>query len=224
MPTTIEEHIQRPSAPSHAEASGRGSQVPPAIFDALTPAARAIAVQFDRLLSPAPVDLGRISDEIRSHPGLESLVMGILASLSLSPEDSVRSVEEATIVLGTDRLRVLVSIWLLVREKDVRAGLDPQVISESAASLGLETERPIETLCLGALKHWFGLDLLSPGAGIAGRFNVDAQLPKDRLAPLASLLMGDFISLIPFLDPTLVGTVRRQDQVGRKSLPAKESA
>jgi|HubBroStandDraft_6_1064221.scaffolds.fasta_scaffold05152_10 hypothetical protein len=222
MPTTIEEHIQQPPVPSHAEAAGYGSQASPAIFDALTPAAREIALQFDCLLSSAPVDLGRISDEIRSNPGLESFVMGILALLSLSPDDSVRSVEEATIVLGTDRLRVLVNIWLLVREKGARAGLDPPIVPNNAASLGLGTQRSTETLSLGALKQWFGLDLLCPGAGIASRFNADAQLPKNRLADLASLLMSDFISLIPFLDPALMGTVRRQDLVGRKSLPAKE--
>src|SRR6202050_5021717 len=112
MPFTFKTRLHETSF--HAKANVHrlphiGPQAPPSILDGLTPSARATALQFERLLGTAPADLGRISDEIRSHPSLETLVTSFLGSVALSAEERVGSIEEATIVPGTDRLRVLVS-------------------------------------------------------------------------------------------------------------------
>jgi hypothetical protein len=47
------------------------------------------------LLIAAPIDLSGISDEIRLHPDLESLVLRLGVSLVLSPDEPLSTVEEA---------------------------------------------------------------------------------------------------------------------------------
>jgi HDOD domain len=192
-----------------------GPQAPPSILDGLTPSGRATALQFERLLGTAPADLGRISDEIRSHPSLETLVTSFLGSVALSAEERVQSIEEATIVLGTDRLRVLVSIWLLAQEKGTAAGIvaPPQgampLGSANGSCARQEAIWTPETIYVASLMHWLGLDMVPSDAAAGSGSGIDPGLQIERVAGLADLLIGDFVSLIPFLNPGLLGGVRR---------------
>jgi HDOD domain len=207
------------------------SQAPPSMMDGLTPAARATALQFERLLCSAPADLGRISDEIRSHPSLETLVTSFLGSVALSAEERVGSIEEATIVLGTERLRVLVSIWLLAQEKGTAAGIGaPQGVmlpceGVNVSYAGRETLWTPETIYVASLMEWLGLDArpCDEGAGENGS-RLDPGLQIGRVAGLADLLMGDFVSLIPFLSPGLLGGVRRPGPANGKKGAGKQRA
>lgn len=117
MPFTFEDRRDHKFPQERANTSQQGGHLPLAILDALSTAARATALRFDNLLGSAPADLAKISDAIRSYPDLENLIIRTVALLPVSPSDSVWSIEEATIVLGTDRLRVLVGIWLLTQER-----------------------------------------------------------------------------------------------------------
>jgi hypothetical protein len=233
MPFTLKNRLHEASL--HAKARvyhfpQMGPQAPPSILDSLTPAARATALHFERLLGSAPADLGRISDEIRSHPSLESLVTSFLGSLALSAEESVGSIEEATIVLGTDRLRVLVSIWLLAQEKGMADGIvAPQgTVPPSGDARGScaspETIWTPETIYVASLMHWLGLDRLPDAATARNGACLDPRLQIERVAGLADLLIGDFVSLIPFLNPELPGGVRRPTPANGKKAPAKQRA
>jgi len=71
---------------------------------------------FEGLLSGDSVDLSRISNEIRSRPALEALTMRLVVALGLSAEESLRTVEEAVVMLGVTHLRAIVYVWFLVQQ------------------------------------------------------------------------------------------------------------
>ena len=63
------------------------------------------------LLEADPLDLTHVGDAIRAHPDLESLILKVCDSLALTLGFPVCGAEEAAIVLGRDRLRILVRAW-----------------------------------------------------------------------------------------------------------------
>lgn len=75
------------------------------------PETREAAQLLTKLLTCAPVDLSGISDEIRRHPDLESLILRPGALLAPSPDEPLSTIEEAVVVLGTSRLRALIDQW-----------------------------------------------------------------------------------------------------------------
>jgi hypothetical protein len=230
MPFTFEDQLHKTPLHAKEKTADRSPQVPPAILDALAPAARATALQFESLLGSAPADLSRISDEIRSHPRLEKMVMSLLASLMLCPEDSAGSVEEATIVLGTDRLRVLVCIWLLTQEKGNAAGIiaKQEIAPASADANSKSADHEIiwtpEMLYLASLVHWLGLDSPPSALARAGGPCTDSQIQRGQLEGIADLLIRDFMSLIPFLNPALLGSVRKLTLDNGAKVQANEPA
>lgn len=72
---------------------------------------RAAVSKLTTLLEADPVALADIGEAIRAHADLESLVMRLCGSLALTCGIPVSSVEEAAIVLGKDRLNILVRAW-----------------------------------------------------------------------------------------------------------------
>ncbi|MGH9572296.1 MAG: HDOD domain-containing protein [Candidatus Acidiferrales bacterium] len=75
------------------------------------PGTREAAHRLTKLLASAPVDLSGVSNEIRRHPDLESLILQPAVSLVPAPDEPLSTVEEAVVVLGTSRLRTLIDLW-----------------------------------------------------------------------------------------------------------------
>jgi HDOD domain len=162
------------------------------------------------LLDAAPVDLAHISDEIRSHPELEALALRMTASRFLLPENSDPEIEDAVVVLGTDRLRVLVYIWSTrIRNQ----GTANPTASGRRISIGgslnptgafIATESCVETLYLECFLQWLGLD--SPAELTSRRLPPwrASGAGKSAFAGLRNTLMRDFIALIPLLNPSLM--------------------
>lgn len=96
------------------------------------PETREAAHRLAKLLASAPVDLSGVSDEIRRYPDLESLILRPTASLavsSLAPslvsslvpstDEPLSTIEEAIVVLGTNRLRTLIDLWSSTNPIDI---------------------------------------------------------------------------------------------------------
>lgn len=88
-----------------------GNRLTPERSGGCTPGARHLARRLAGLLSATPVDLRCLGEQNRSAPGLEALVMKLSISWARAAGNRAATVEEAAIVLGTDRLRVLVDLW-----------------------------------------------------------------------------------------------------------------
>jgi hypothetical protein len=196
MPFTFEDRFDEPFQQGKTKGARLGPQIPAETLEALAPGARATALQFEVLLGTAPADLTRISDEIRSHPGLETLITRILALIMFSPTDSVGTVEEAAVVLGTDRLRVLVNIWLLIEEKRTanwpiaRSGIDPRSAEANIMSTSPESTWTPEMLCLASLVHLSESYPAPPAPNSAPGPSLDSRWQRERFERLVELLNG----------------------------------
>ncbi len=158
------------------------------------------------LLGAVPIDLARISEHIRSHPKIADLIIRLAGSLLLSADSGI-TIEEAAVMLGTDRLHVLASMWSIIEKYDEggRAEKSPDVAAESAENPRAfwihGTNWTAQSLYLATFLRGLGLD--SPGS----------ELPRDRMesagpawqtedfADLRNLLMRDFLALLPTLNP-----------------------
>jgi hypothetical protein len=58
------------------------------------------------LLDAVPIDLARISEHIRSHAAIAELMVRLARSLLLSADSRI-TIEDAAVMLGTDRLRIV---------------------------------------------------------------------------------------------------------------------
>jgi hypothetical protein len=67
--------------------------------------------RLETLLTADVVELKRVCDEIHSVPPLANLIVKLGGSLGSYPSASPATVEEAIVLLGTSRLRVLVDAW-----------------------------------------------------------------------------------------------------------------
>jgi HD-like signal output (HDOD) protein len=157
----------------------------------------------NRILDAEPVDLARVSEEIRTDPAFESLVLRLAASLVLSPEVASPRLEEAAVVLGTDRLKILGYMWSVLGGLHDKVSSGEQAVSESPAKW------TPEALYIASFLRCLGLD--SPDAADSSPLPV---LHSVEIPDLKKMLMRDFLALIPVLDPSLL--IPRQTAV-RKS-------
>jgi len=172
-----------------------------------------------RLLAADAVDLREVGDAIRVHPELESLVLQLCDFLVLSPGVPVSSVEEAAIVLGKDRLRIVVHAWSLNRctgdacsapqsgiaelaAEHQENGAAPAPMTDNVLTPFLSAEFSEEILKLANLFHWVWRDALSvaSGAGENHAAGVDNELKQAAL--LTNLLVRDLLSLVSTLKLT----------------------
>lgn len=180
-----------PSPPGEGGADGRESALGNQVL------------RFEKLLSGEPVDLARISSEIRAHPEMEALATRLLVSLALSPPGSALRIEEAAVSLGTDRLRVLVYMWSLLQRKPPTASFWAAPSADSRGSKkqgGAPRNATPESLYLSSFVHWLGLDLKSQGPGVHRDPRLSHGLYAERIAGLTETLAHDFLSLLPFLE------------------------
>lgn len=145
------------------------------------------------LLDAEPVDLSRIVPSVRPHSDLESLVLRMAISLDLSPVDSCRTLEDALVALGADRLRILVYTWSLLKYKS--AETDPPSVPAGWSP---------EALYLASFLRYLGLD--SPEAAIlhSEMFSFAVDPHRAEFADLRDTLMRDFFALLPVLDPSIL--------------------
>jgi len=172
------------------------SQSGPVVLEGEPPEAAgdtpASVVRLTRILNADPVDLARVSEEIRGQPGLEALVLRLAASLVLSEEGSILKLEEAAVVLGTDRLRVLTHMWSLL------SGLPGEVRAEYGLPGSGKDWSPEAFYIASFLRCLAGAD------PYAAKGSETPSLQSADLAALKTMLMRDFVSLIPALDPSLL--------------------
>jgi hypothetical protein len=191
------------SSQIHGRAGHPGEQ--PSSRAADPASSRDPAATLTALLNAAPVDLCRVSEEIRAHLDLQALIVRLAGYLTFSPDTSGTTIEEAVVVVGTDRLRVLFYLWSMLRQHrkpgkvcgQMRLGSTPSKSSE--APPGGRTARHSEMACLANFLESLGLDSGSrlhsqPPVGPSGR-----QEPE--FFELTDMLVHDIVSFIPLIDP-----------------------
>jgi hypothetical protein len=177
----------------------------------------------DVLLRAEPVSLSRVSDEIRAHPDLAFMIMKLGESLAVPLDIPPCTIEEATIGLGTDRLRVLVYALSLLDEPAGQVARPQDHTGESSgvpalrnapATSGQPSTRfgeagNLEALYLAGFLHWLGLDSRAAlAAGDAPSF-ARPTIHATQICGLTDVFMRDFITLIPFLEPALLNSVQK---------------
>jgi len=150
-----------------------------------------------QLLAEDPVDLAQVSDEIRAQPALADVVKRVAASLQLAPEDSVSTIEEAAIILGTDRLRVLLSA-LPQAEKIIHgnAATASGTAAESEAIASDVAWTP-ESFYLASFVRFLGLADLDAGAPGEEECSRLPDGARSEAAAMTEILVRDFLSLVP---------------------------
>jgi HDOD domain-containing protein len=194
-------HVQGRSAQTRVQQPPRGAgQSPPSDSTVPDPAA-----SLTTLLNAAPVDLCRVSEEMRAHPDLQALVMRLACYLSFSPDTVGTTIEEAVIVVGTDRLRVLVYLWSLLRQRPVADDLRGPIASKSAPA------KPSRKSSRG---HAASHTEMSCLANFLESLGVASGGPRKRRSPwvppgsqeaeffeLTDMLVRDIVSFIPQIEP-----------------------
>jgi hypothetical protein len=151
------------------------------------------------LLQSDAIDLAGISAAIRERPGLQRMVLTMSESLALAPTKPAGTVEEAAIVLGKNRLRVLVQAWSLV-------GVPDSVRVNAPIRNGEVTP---EVLYLLSFFRWLGLDSAERPEHLDAPPEEEKRLPAytfeggEEVTGLTDMLMRDIVSLIPYVDPIL---------------------
>lgn len=206
--------MQESAAENHTRQFRRGSFLARPGINPHLPCPEESAATLSSLLALDTIELCRISDEIRLHSGLEAMVMRLSHSLLLSPDLPPTSVEGAAILLGADRLRVLVHAWtLLEQEITSKAEHGDASSMRSGGDLGrldsLSCATP-ESLYLTTFLHLVGLDASTsqPYPQVSGVLLPTGDL--EHVPALTDILMRDFISLIPILDATILKASRNR--------------
>lgn len=170
------------------------------------------------LLGAVPVDLARISEHIRSHSEIADLVIRLARSLVLSA-DSRMTIEDAAVMLGTDRLHVLASMWSIMEKYD-----EGGCAEKPPASTDGSGDTP-QTFCIHGTSWTAQTLYLATFLRTLGLNSPDSELPWDRkesavpawqtedFADLRNLLMRDFLALLPTLNP-FSSKADRPDTVG----------
>jgi hypothetical protein len=189
-----------------------------------------LVLRLTSLLRSAPVDLARMGREIRAHPDLEALVMRLAGSLVLYADSAVPSVEEAAVVLGTDRLRVLIYMWSLLPDVPSAAEFPGHSLSQSSDAPGGPSASPgalpawsPETLYLAGFRRWLGLDSSGSATSRDDPPCFAAGLQSEDLGGLTEMLMRDFMVLIPLLAPALLKQGQAAVRTGSGGAHEKET-
>ena len=210
-------HLRGSVGQPHAEPSPRAGQSP-----SPDPAALLIT-----LLSAAPVDLCRVSEEMRAHPDLQALVVKLACYLSFSPDTSGTTVEESVVVVGTDRLRVLVYLWSMLRQRRVANNPgDPRESTRSGASETSgrfsQARSSLQSEIADLAKFLESLGLDSAAAPRHQPPFTPSGPPEAEFFELTDMLVRDVVSLIPLIEPAF-----RQQQnspvAGRMARAGKEA-
>ena len=103
---------ESPERSVRALASPAHDVAKPSVYSEQTPwQPRAAIARLSVLLEQATIDLGEISTAIRVCPEFELLVLQTSDSLALSLGIPTPGIEDAVVVLGKNRLKILLRIW-----------------------------------------------------------------------------------------------------------------
>lgn len=177
------------------------------VFDSAAPSHRATflttmiapegVLRIDRLLDRLAENASRVTREIRYERDLEQMVLRLATSLSLSPCGAVEDIEEAVVLLGPHRLRVMLYAWSLLRQKDAIL----QARGISARSL-------YETVYVVSFLRYLGLDSREAARLHSDMFSFAFNPEQVKFSELREVLMRDFFALLPLLDPRLIAKER----------------
>ena len=132
------------------------------------------------LLEEDPVDLARVSGEIRSQPELAEIVRRIAAWLQFAPEGTMSSVEESAIVIGTERLRAVLHGWPALQK----------ALHEGPGTAALASNQEIANRNPGSL-DFAGL------ARLLGLGDCASAAAGPETAEISAILLRDFLALVP---------------------------
>lgn len=199
---------------NHARNFHRGSFLARSGVNPHLPCPEESAATLSSLLALDTIELCLISDEIRLHSGLEAMVMRLSHSLLLSPDLPPTTVEGAAILLGVDRLRVLIHAWTLIEQERAGAAEDSDstsglCVDDFGRQNSLSYATP-ETLYLTTFLHLMGLDASTPQPYPHVSHVLLPSGDLEHVPALTDILMRDFISLIPFLDATILKACRNR--------------
>jgi hypothetical protein len=189
-------HIHERAPQSHIQQCSR-SETQPSHSD---PAALLTA-----LLNTAPVDLCRVSEEMRAHPDLRALVVRLAAYPSLSPDALGTTLEQAVVVIGIARLRALVYLWSLLRQK--RGSNRIPDAREPNSTFGgrhktFSRNRSMSQKEIAHLSKF--LDSLDSDSAIPQKYQapLESSEPEDaEFLELTDLLVRDIVSFLPSTAP-----------------------
>jgi hypothetical protein len=182
--------------------ASRSSSPDPAPSDPASPDPAALLTV---LLNAAPVDLCRVSEEMRAHPDLQALVMRLACYLSFSPDTVGTTIEEAVVVVGTDRLRVLVYLWSLLRQRPVADNLRDPIASKSASAKPSRKNsrgHAVSHAEMSSLANFLeSLGLASAGPRQRRSPVVPSRSQEAEFFELTDMLVRDIVSFIPQIEP-----------------------
>ena len=179
------------------------------------------------LLAAVPVDLARISEHIRSHAEISELMIRLAGSLLLSAESRI-TIEEAAVMLGTDRLHVLACMWSIIEQY----GEEDRAEKRSNLKAGARDDQP--TSCIQGI-NWTAQTLyLATFLRCLGLDSSDSELPGDRIqsarrtwqaedfADIRNVLIRDFLALLPSLNPPVTKADPENAATAGTKPPAKQ--
>lgn len=214
MASTDQKRSPAPSRPAVPESFEE--QQPPSATDSVTasdlsPRARGL---LNSLLSAGVVDLQKVCDEICSVPPLRNLVMKLGGSLTLDSGPSPGTVEEAIVLLGSERLRVLVNGWPFQTWRSESAGKHESSSSERAQGASHRSGMAKHAAPRrGGLRDLHGCKTLTNTAVNYGPISPvllgfqdgavpsPAEFPAQQLEDLAEMFVRDFAALALRIEP-----------------------
>ncbi len=167
------------------------------------------------LLRTEPIDLAAVSKEIRRHRDLDILVLRLGVALALSPEGSILTVEESVVVLGTNRLRILIGLWSSAE------GLRDNTVNMGPNSSLSAAPHTLEVRYLTNFMRYLGFDFAD---NKGSREHLAAWAPKnsrEQIFVLTDLFMRDFFSLLPAIQPEIREAMATQDTLRTGSNQAR---
>jgi HDOD domain len=226
--STATKHAIRETVPPDRPGAERGIGAAALAARRSTVSVPAPAARLAELLADDPVDLTRVSDEIRALPSLAAMAKRVAASLLLCPKVPVTSVEEAAVLLGTDRLRVLLHAWPFL--ENTREGETPTCGEEiqsptdggrASAAPAISPAWTPETLYLATFVCFLDLGTAEPSE-VWSRSQTGAACTE--ITRATQMLVRDFLMLLPSIDPRSFGSRTMRDvidTVSAASAPAK---
>jgi hypothetical protein len=196
MPTALEgssrnsaEHLRKLNSRRHASSDAMPSPIG---------ASHEATARLTRLLIAAPIDLAGISDEIRRHPDLEAIILRLGVALLLSPDEPLSTVEEAVVVLGTSRLRILIDLW---SSTGAIANAASSPLNAAAAPTSASVALTPKMRYLTNFLRCLGFDSPENAFSCARLAAWATKIPPDQMFALTDIFMRDFFSLLPAIQP-----------------------
>lgn len=180
--------------------------------------------RLEGLLRADVVDLRKVCEEIHSAPLLANLVAKLGGSVGASASSARATVEEAVVLLGADRLRVLVNAWPFTQTNRRSKSRSEKFASEpaSVSSRGARTDEPARAESkLGTLDELRDRDMRPFTArtsslelipyGLRDLLDVVISRPAlhaEQIDGMVETLARDFVALAPLIESA--GSARRK--------------